>query len=239
MTERGDRRRHEHAPRAATARRHRGADRAAHNRGERAHRARLGPHPDAVDRSRARRSRGDERRGPRGRAGRPARRAGPAGARLRHLGLLARGRDERAGRLGQARGWSSTSAPATCRSAICRSRSATSISSTRRRARRAWRSRRMRRDRRATASSSSPGVPGHTAPVSLDGEAVMRDLVLENQLLYGTVNAGPPAFDAAIADLGKFEAPVAGAGARSSSPATTRPRRSPRCSPESPGRSRA
>ncbi len=50
------------------------------------------------------------------------------------------------------------------------------------------------------------GVPGHTAPVSLDGEAVMRDLVLQNQLLYGTVNAGPPAFDAAIADLGKFEA---------------------------------
>ena len=49
-------------------------------------------------------------------------------------------------------------------------------------------------------------VRGHTAPVSLDGEAVMRDLVLENQLLYGTVNAGPPAFDAAIADLAKFEA---------------------------------
>ena len=34
----------------------------------------------------------------------------------------------------------------------------------------------------------------------------MRDLVLENQVLYGTVNAGPPAFDAAIADLAKFEA---------------------------------
>jgi glucose 1-dehydrogenase len=50
------------------------------------------------------------------------------------------------------------------------------------------------------------GVPGHKAPVTLDGEAVMRNLVLENQLLYGTVNAGPPAFEAAIADLAKFEA---------------------------------
>ena len=53
------------------------------------------------------------------------------------------------------------------------------------------------------------GVPGHTAPVSLDGEAVMRNLVLKNQLLYGTVNAGPPAFDAAIADLAKIRGPVA------------------------------
>ena len=34
----------------------------------------------------------------------------------------------------------------------------------------------------------------------------MRDLVLQNQVLYGTVNAGPPAFDASIADLAKFEA---------------------------------
>ena len=32
----------------------------------------------------------------------------------------------------------------------------------------------------------------------------MRDMVLENQLLYGTVNAGPRAFEHAIADLGKF-----------------------------------
>ena len=34
----------------------------------------------------------------------------------------------------------------------------------------------------------------------------MRDLVLENQVFYGTVNAGPPAFEASIADLGKFVA---------------------------------
>jgi threonine dehydrogenase-like Zn-dependent dehydrogenase len=48
------------------------------------------------------------------------------------------------------------------------------------------------------------GVPGHTTPISFDGEIAMRDLVLKNQVLYGTVNAGPPAFDAAIADLGTF-----------------------------------
>ncbi len=50
------------------------------------------------------------------------------------------------------------------------------------------------------------GVPGHKTPVSLDAEHIMRDLVLENQLLYGTVNAGPPAFEASIRDLGKFNA---------------------------------
>ena len=34
----------------------------------------------------------------------------------------------------------------------------------------------------------------------------MRDLVLENQILYGTVNAGPPSFANAITDLGLFQA---------------------------------
>ena len=82
------------------------------------------------------------------------------------------------------------------------------------------------------------GVPGHKAPVALDGEAVMRNLVLKNQLLYGTVNAGPPAFDAAIADLAKFEARWPGRSA-SSSPAASRPKRSPTCSAASPARSRA
>ena len=42
--------------------------------------------------------------------------------------------------------------------------------------------------------------------MTLDGERIMRNLVLENQVLYGTVNAGPPAFEASIADLAKFEA---------------------------------
>jgi threonine dehydrogenase-like Zn-dependent dehydrogenase len=48
------------------------------------------------------------------------------------------------------------------------------------------------------------GVPGGKREVTLDAERIMRDMVLENQLLYGTVNAGPLAFEHAIADLGKF-----------------------------------
>ncbi len=50
------------------------------------------------------------------------------------------------------------------------------------------------------------GVPGGTVEVSIDAQKIMRNLVLENQLLYGTVNAGPPAFKNAIDDLTKFEA---------------------------------
>jgi threonine dehydrogenase-like Zn-dependent dehydrogenase len=48
------------------------------------------------------------------------------------------------------------------------------------------------------------GVPGGKSNLTLDAERIMRDLVLENQLLYGTVNAGPLAFEHAIADLEKF-----------------------------------
>jgi len=50
------------------------------------------------------------------------------------------------------------------------------------------------------------GVPGGTVDVTIDAQRIMRDLVLENQLLYGTVNAGPGAFDHAIRDLAKFDA---------------------------------
>ncbi len=50
------------------------------------------------------------------------------------------------------------------------------------------------------------GVPGGVAEVKIDSQRIMRDLVLENQLIYGTVNAGPGAFRNAIADLAKFEA---------------------------------
>ena len=50
------------------------------------------------------------------------------------------------------------------------------------------------------------GVPGGVAEVSIDAQRIMRDLVLENQLIYGTVNAGPRAFQHAIEDLAKFEA---------------------------------
>ncbi|HVT09467.1 MAG TPA: glucose 1-dehydrogenase [Polyangia bacterium] len=50
------------------------------------------------------------------------------------------------------------------------------------------------------------GVPGGVAEVNIDAQRIMRDLVLENQLIYGTVNAGPLAFKHAIEDLAKFEA---------------------------------
>ncbi|HVY40821.1 MAG TPA: glucose 1-dehydrogenase [Polyangia bacterium] len=50
------------------------------------------------------------------------------------------------------------------------------------------------------------GVPGGVAEINIDAQRIMRDLVLENQLVYGTVNAGPPAFKHAIEDLTKFEA---------------------------------
>lgn len=50
------------------------------------------------------------------------------------------------------------------------------------------------------------GVPGGKSEVTIDAQRIMRDLVLENQLIYGTVNAGPRAFDHAIADLAKFDA---------------------------------
>lgn len=49
------------------------------------------------------------------------------------------------------------------------------------------------------------GVPGGAAEIGIDAQKIMRNLVLENQLLYGTVNAGPPAFAHAIADLAEFE----------------------------------
>ena len=50
------------------------------------------------------------------------------------------------------------------------------------------------------------GVPGRRARAVLDTDALMRDRVLKNQLVFGTVNAGPAAFDAAIEDLGRFAA---------------------------------
>jgi threonine dehydrogenase-like Zn-dependent dehydrogenase len=48
------------------------------------------------------------------------------------------------------------------------------------------------------------GVPGRKAPVSLDTDLLMRNLVLKNQIVYGTVNAGRDAFEAAVADVGEF-----------------------------------
>jgi threonine dehydrogenase-like Zn-dependent dehydrogenase len=49
------------------------------------------------------------------------------------------------------------------------------------------------------------GVPGRKAPIELEAGALMKNLVLQNQIVFGTVNAGRDAFEAAIRDLGVFE----------------------------------
>ena len=48
------------------------------------------------------------------------------------------------------------------------------------------------------------GVPGRKAPIKIDADLIMRNLVLKNQMIFGTVNAGLRAFEAAIRDLGIF-----------------------------------
>ena len=50
------------------------------------------------------------------------------------------------------------------------------------------------------------GVPGRKAPIPFDLSNLMRDMVLKNQLVFGTVNAGPTHFQNAIADLERFDA---------------------------------
>ena len=48
------------------------------------------------------------------------------------------------------------------------------------------------------------GVPGRKAPIEVDTDLVMRNLVLKNQVVFGTVNAGRDAFEGSIRDLGVF-----------------------------------
>lgn len=48
------------------------------------------------------------------------------------------------------------------------------------------------------------GVPGRKAPIEVDTDRLMRNLVLKNQVMLGTVNADKDAFDAAVRDLGVF-----------------------------------
>jgi threonine dehydrogenase-like Zn-dependent dehydrogenase len=48
------------------------------------------------------------------------------------------------------------------------------------------------------------GVPGRRGPVCLDPDRIMRNIVLDNQILLGSVNAGRDAFAGAIKDLGVF-----------------------------------
>jgi glucose 1-dehydrogenase len=48
------------------------------------------------------------------------------------------------------------------------------------------------------------GVPGLQAFVEADPARLMREMVLKNQVLLGTVNAGPDAFESALRDLDRF-----------------------------------
>lgn len=50
------------------------------------------------------------------------------------------------------------------------------------------------------------GVPSHEEALSLDGAALMKQLVLENQVVLGTVNAADSDFETALEDLGRFRA---------------------------------
>ncbi|HEV7733179.1 MAG TPA: glucose 1-dehydrogenase [Candidatus Binatia bacterium] len=49
------------------------------------------------------------------------------------------------------------------------------------------------------------GVPGRRGPIEVEADALMRNMVLRNQLVFGTVNASHEAFANAIRDLGVFE----------------------------------
>jgi threonine dehydrogenase-like Zn-dependent dehydrogenase len=48
------------------------------------------------------------------------------------------------------------------------------------------------------------GVPGRKGPIEVDTDLIMRNLVLKNQVVFGTVNAGRESFENSIQDLGTF-----------------------------------
>jgi hypothetical protein len=48
------------------------------------------------------------------------------------------------------------------------------------------------------------GVPGRKYSVALETGTLMKRIVLENQIVLGTVNAGRDAFEAAVRDLAIF-----------------------------------
>ncbi len=48
------------------------------------------------------------------------------------------------------------------------------------------------------------GVPGRKEPIPVDTDEIMRNMVLNNQLVLGSVNAPPQAFQSAIQHLGIF-----------------------------------
>jgi threonine dehydrogenase-like Zn-dependent dehydrogenase len=49
------------------------------------------------------------------------------------------------------------------------------------------------------------GIPGRRPPMPVDTDLLMRDMVLKNQVILGTVNANRKAFENAIADLDAFQ----------------------------------
>src|SRR4029453_14287867 len=49
------------------------------------------------------------------------------------------------------------------------------------------------------------GLPGARSALEVDAAAVVRTLVLRNQLVLGTINAGRESFEAAIGDVSLFE----------------------------------
>lgn len=49
------------------------------------------------------------------------------------------------------------------------------------------------------------GVPGRKGPVAVDTDLIMRNLVLKNQVVLGTVNASRGIFENAIRDLATFD----------------------------------
>jgi threonine dehydrogenase-like Zn-dependent dehydrogenase len=48
------------------------------------------------------------------------------------------------------------------------------------------------------------GVPGATRRIEIDLDAIMRNLVLKNQVVFGTVNASRAAFEASVRQLEQF-----------------------------------
>jgi glucose 1-dehydrogenase len=48
------------------------------------------------------------------------------------------------------------------------------------------------------------GVPGRKHRIEISGDAIMRNLVLRNQTVLGTVNAGRVDFESAVEDLGRI-----------------------------------
>jgi hypothetical protein len=47
-------------------------------------------------------------------------------------------------------------------------------------------------------------VPGRKGPIPVDADQLMRDHVLKNQIVFGTVNASAEDFKRAISDISAF-----------------------------------